>query len=67
MDMVAEGIETQAQLDWLRTLGCRFGQGFWFSRPVDLGRLKELLELRYLPGGGADAVPDGIACGIGKE
>lgn len=44
MDMVAEGIETQAQLEWLRDLGCRYGQGYWFSPPVPLARLKELLE-----------------------
>jgi diguanylate cyclase (GGDEF)-like protein/PAS domain S-box-containing protein len=31
---VAEGVEHQHQLDYLRTVGCRFGQGFLFSRPV---------------------------------
>ncbi len=32
--IVAEGIETEAQLAFLRRHGCRFGQGFLFSRPV---------------------------------
>jgi EAL domain-containing protein (putative c-di-GMP-specific phosphodiesterase class I) len=32
--VVAEGIETDAQADRLRELGCDFGQGFLFSRPV---------------------------------
>ena len=35
MVVVAEGVETQAQLDALRALGCEFCQGFLFSRPVD--------------------------------
>ncbi|MBZ5622059.1 MAG: EAL domain-containing protein [Acidobacteriia bacterium] len=44
MHMVAEGIETQAQAEWLRDLGCHYGQGYWFSPPVELARLRELLE-----------------------
>ena len=34
MTVVAEGVETRAQLDALRALGCDVGQGFLFSRPV---------------------------------
>ncbi len=32
--VVAEGIESQAQLDILRSMGCGYGQGYFFSRPV---------------------------------
>jgi diguanylate cyclase (GGDEF)-like protein/PAS domain S-box-containing protein len=32
---LAEGIETQEQCDALIALGCRFGQGYLFSRPMD--------------------------------
>jgi len=35
MDVVAEGVETEAQLTALRALGCQFCQGYLFSRPVD--------------------------------
>jgi len=35
MSIVAEGIETQAQHDLLRDLGCDMGQGFLFSNAVD--------------------------------
>jgi len=42
IEVVAEGIETQAQADWLSDAGCRFGQGFLFSPAVPAG------ELRYL-------------------
>jgi diguanylate cyclase (GGDEF)-like protein len=33
LDMIVEGIETQDQADWFRTLGCRLGQGYLFVRP----------------------------------
>jgi EAL domain-containing protein (putative c-di-GMP-specific phosphodiesterase class I) len=33
MKVVAEGIETRAQRDLLRAVGCDYGQGFYLSRP----------------------------------
>ncbi|HVE78497.1 MAG TPA: bifunctional diguanylate cyclase/phosphodiesterase, partial [Gemmatimonadaceae bacterium] len=41
---VAEGVETPAQLDALRLLGCEAAQGFLFSRPVPPGAIEELLR-----------------------
>jgi diguanylate cyclase (GGDEF)-like protein/PAS domain S-box-containing protein len=41
LDVVAEGIESQTQLDMLKTMGCRLGQGYFFSRPINA----ELLEV----------------------
>jgi EAL domain-containing protein (putative c-di-GMP-specific phosphodiesterase class I) len=35
IEVVAEGIETEYQLELLRSLGCRLGQGYIFSQPVD--------------------------------
>jgi EAL domain-containing protein (putative c-di-GMP-specific phosphodiesterase class I) len=35
MEVVAEGIETLAQLSQLRKLNCEYGQGYLFSRPVE--------------------------------
>ncbi len=32
--VIAEGVETEAQLDQLRTMGCTIVQGYFFSRPV---------------------------------
>lgn len=32
--VIAEGIETQAQMSRLRELGCEFGQGLHMSRPM---------------------------------
>ncbi|MGB9670177.1 MAG: bifunctional diguanylate cyclase/phosphodiesterase [Halothiobacillaceae bacterium] len=33
LEVVAEGVETQAQADELRALGCTLGQGYLFGRP----------------------------------
>ena len=35
MNVVAEGVETPAQLARLRAMQCPSAQGYWFSRPVD--------------------------------
>ncbi|HYJ92585.1 MAG TPA: EAL domain-containing protein [Pyrinomonadaceae bacterium] len=35
IEVVAEGIETRYQLEILRSLGCRLGQGYIFSEPVE--------------------------------
>jgi len=40
---VAEGIETQAQLDQLLKLGCGMGQGFLFSKPLPAGQVEAFL------------------------
>jgi diguanylate cyclase (GGDEF)-like protein/PAS domain S-box-containing protein len=34
MNVVAEGIETQNQLNQLNALNCQYGQGYWFSAPM---------------------------------
>ena len=45
---VAEGIETQEQLDMLGSLGCLNGQGYLFSRPLPSDQLGEWLRARVL-------------------
>ena len=51
MDVVAEGIETCDQYRVLRQLGCRFGQGYLFARPMRAQAVNCLLQLpgRVLP------------------
>ena len=34
LQVVAEGIETEQQRDVLLDMGCKIGQGYWFSKPV---------------------------------
>ncbi|MGE0439628.1 MAG: putative bifunctional diguanylate cyclase/phosphodiesterase [Gemmatimonadales bacterium] len=43
MRTVAEGVETRDQLAWLRSLGCTYGQGYLFSRPLQAADLATLL------------------------
>ena len=43
MAVLAEGVETQAQLDCLRALGCDDFQGYLFSRPVPAEQMLALL------------------------
>ncbi len=43
MTVVAEGVETAEQQAKLRALGCHFGQGYLFDRPVDAGSAFDLL------------------------
>jgi diguanylate cyclase (GGDEF)-like protein/PAS domain S-box-containing protein len=44
MNVVAEGVETQAQLDFLREWNCDFIQGYHFSRPLTPTQMTELLQ-----------------------
>ncbi len=44
MEVVAEGIETELQLDQLRALNCEQGQGFYFSIPVDVASATALIQ-----------------------
>jgi diguanylate cyclase (GGDEF)-like protein/PAS domain S-box-containing protein len=44
METIAEGVETEGQLELLRAKGCRTGQGFYFSRPVSARELYPLLR-----------------------
>jgi EAL domain-containing protein (putative c-di-GMP-specific phosphodiesterase class I) len=43
MKVVAEGIETQEQLEFLREHKCDYGQGYLFSRPLTLPQLHHFL------------------------
>jgi len=43
MEVIAEGIETEEQYQQLKMLGCEYGQGFLFSRPVDNSSVPQLL------------------------
>ncbi|WP_072044875.1 EAL domain-containing protein [Aliterella atlantica] len=43
LDVTAEGIETSEQLAKLRALKCKYGQGFFFSCPLDSESVKELV------------------------
>ncbi len=44
MNTVAEGIETKEQLDFLSSLKCGYGQGYYISRPLDEQSVGSYLE-----------------------
>jgi diguanylate cyclase (GGDEF)-like protein len=44
--LVAEGVETQAQLDYLQARGCHFVQGYLFSRPLPADQILALIKAR---------------------
>jgi EAL domain-containing protein (putative c-di-GMP-specific phosphodiesterase class I) len=48
MEVVAEGVETLAQVSHLASLRCGFGQGYLFSRPVESRVLDQLVDRDFL-------------------
>jgi diguanylate cyclase (GGDEF)-like protein/PAS domain S-box-containing protein len=44
MEVVVDGVETRAQLELLRTWGCRIVQGCYFARPADAAAITALLR-----------------------
>jgi diguanylate cyclase (GGDEF)-like protein/PAS domain S-box-containing protein len=44
LDMVAEGVETQAQFDFLRSKGCRTFQGYHFNQPMPADAFEAYLK-----------------------
>jgi diguanylate cyclase (GGDEF)-like protein/PAS domain S-box-containing protein len=44
MEVVAEGIETEKQLAFVKSLGCEYVQGYLISKPVDSKAIEALLE-----------------------
>lgn len=55
MRVVAEGIETAEQAEYLCSLGCAQGQGYWFARPLPLAQLQQRLVAQETPDGTDEA------------
>jgi EAL domain-containing protein (putative c-di-GMP-specific phosphodiesterase class I) len=49
LKVVAEGVETSAQRDFLRKRSCEYLQGFYFARPQAAARCREIIESLSLP------------------
>lgn len=46
LPVVVEGVETRQQVDFLRTIGCDYVQGYYFSRPIPVAEYAHLLAQR---------------------
>jgi EAL domain-containing protein (putative c-di-GMP-specific phosphodiesterase class I) len=46
LQVIAEGVETESQRDFLKNLGCNCGQGFLFSEPVSPEKLTQMLDAK---------------------
>ena len=44
LKVIAEGIETEEQCDLLKSIGCDYGQGYYFSRPMPVNEFEQLFE-----------------------
>ena len=44
IDVIAEGVESKAQLDILNRLGCHIVQGFYYSKPLNVDAATQLFE-----------------------
>jgi diguanylate cyclase (GGDEF)-like protein/PAS domain S-box-containing protein len=47
---IAEGVETQAEVDFLRACGCDEIQGYWFSRPLEVKDLEAFVRRQSVAG-----------------
>lgn len=43
LPVIAEGVETRAQAEYLKTIGCRYIQGYYFSRPLSQADFETLM------------------------
>ena len=45
--VVAEGVESEADAQFLAKIGCEFGQGYYFSHPLDGASVLEYIARHY--------------------
>ncbi len=48
MNVVAEGVETHEQMSMLKQLGCEYGQGYFFSRPIVAAAAEQIIKAQTI-------------------
>lgn len=43
MQTIAEGVETKEQVEFLKGIGCKYVQGFYYSKPLPVGEFEKLI------------------------
>ena len=54
MSVLAEGVETEAQIKYLAGMGCEFFQGYFYSTPVSETEILSILKNNIAKTGTAD-------------
>ncbi len=44
LPIIAEGVETEAQADYLHTMGCQVMQGYYYAKPMPVAKFEELMD-----------------------
>ena len=47
ISVIAEGVETREQHDFLRAAGCDFGQGYWYGKPMAASAFAQRLQAEH--------------------
>ena len=49
LQTIAEGVETEAQMNYLRDHGCHEMQGYWLGRPMPAAQFENFIQSRLAP------------------
>lgn len=60
--VIAEGVETKEQLDYLRKMKCHFGQGFYFAKPMPAEEFEQILDCKGIVPEKENIVENCIIC-----
>ena len=44
MSVIAEGVETEVQAGYLKSINCNYMQGYYFSKPIKAEDIEKLFE-----------------------
>lgn len=62
--VIAEGVETKQQADYLKSIGCRYAQGYYYTRPLPIRQFRELLASKTYTHAETDDMSESFYHGI---